>query len=150
MRKNLIRKIEKIQERALNLIPELRSLSYDDQLRRAKIPTLAYRRLRGDMIDAFKHLPHIDGYDTSVVSDSFSLNSRVSRQHDYQLIRRHDESPLQSHHYYSRIREIWNNLPDTVVNSTNINQFKNSLDSHWADLDIRFDPVAAPPMRKKP
>ena len=132
------------------LIPELRYLPYDEQLRRAKIPTLAYRRLRGDMIDAFKHLPHIDGYDASVVSDSFALNNRASRQHDYQLIRRHDESPLQSQHYYSRIREIWNNLPATVVNgSENINQFKNSLDYHWADLKIRFDPFEAPPMRKK-
>ena len=30
-----------------------------------------------------------------------------------------------------RIVNIWNNLPENVVNSPNVNTFKNRLDKHW-------------------
>ena len=42
--------IENIQRRATKLIPGLSDLSYEDRLRRLKLPSLAYRRSRGDMI----------------------------------------------------------------------------------------------------
>ena len=73
--------------RALNLVPELRKFSddYAEQLRRANLPTLSYRRLRGDMIDTFKHLSHVPkGYDVSVLTDSFKITprSRPTRKHN--------------------------------------------------------------------
>ena len=33
------------------MIPALRELPYKDRLKSLKLPTLAYRRLRGDMIE---------------------------------------------------------------------------------------------------
>ena len=42
--------IENIQRRATKLIPGLSDLSYEDRLRRLKLPSMAYRRSRGDMI----------------------------------------------------------------------------------------------------
>ena len=49
-------KIESIQRRASKLISELKPLEYSERLKRLDIPTLYYRRARGDMIECFKYL----------------------------------------------------------------------------------------------
>jgi hypothetical protein len=46
--------IENIQRRATKLIPGLSDLSYEDRLRPLKLPSLSYRRSRGDMIEVYK------------------------------------------------------------------------------------------------
>ena len=48
--------IENVQRRATKLIPILSGLSYEERLKKLKLPTLKYRRLRGDMIEVFKIL----------------------------------------------------------------------------------------------
>ena len=42
--------IEKIQHRATKLIPELRNDSYQERLSKLSLPSLVYRRQRGDLI----------------------------------------------------------------------------------------------------
>ena len=49
-----IKEIEKVQKRATKLIINLKSMSYTNRLLRLKLPTLKYRKLRGDMIEVFK------------------------------------------------------------------------------------------------
>ncbi|XP_076034509.1 uncharacterized protein LOC143021108 [Oratosquilla oratoria] len=51
-----IEAIENVQRRATKLVPTLKNLSYEERLRKLKIPTLAYRRARGDMLETFKIL----------------------------------------------------------------------------------------------
>ena len=46
--------LENVQRRATELIPELRDRDYEDRLRTLKLPSLYYRRARGDMIEAYK------------------------------------------------------------------------------------------------
>ena len=46
--------LENVQRRATKLIPELRDRDYEDRLRALKLPSLYYRRARGDMIEAYK------------------------------------------------------------------------------------------------
>ena len=46
--------IEKIQKRATKLVICLKNLPYVERLKQLKLPTLKYRRLRGDMIEVFK------------------------------------------------------------------------------------------------
>ena len=42
--------IEKVQRRATKLIPTLKDLPYEERLRCLRLPSLNYRRRRGDMI----------------------------------------------------------------------------------------------------
>ena len=49
-----IDRIEKIQRRATKLIPSIKHLSYEDRLRHLKLPSLVYRRKRGDMLTTYK------------------------------------------------------------------------------------------------
>ena len=63
----LIEDIERVQRRATKLLPTISHLSYPDRLKYLHLPTLAYRRLRGDMIETFKIVhniydPHVSNF----------------------------------------------------------------------------------------
>ena len=49
-----INAIEGVQRRATKMIPTLKNLTYPERLKKLKLPTLAYRRARGDMIEVYK------------------------------------------------------------------------------------------------
>ena len=53
-RKGDIEALEKVQKRATKILPGLKNLPYSERLKICKIPTLHYRRIRGDMIETYK------------------------------------------------------------------------------------------------
>ena len=55
-KKSDIEKLERVQKRATKMIPGMPKISYPDRLRKLKLPTLTYRRARGDMIETYKLL----------------------------------------------------------------------------------------------
>ena len=65
----LAEELEKVQRRATKRVPSLAELKYEERLRKLKLPTLIYRRIRGDLINVFKYMNNI--YDIN--SDLFSL-----------------------------------------------------------------------------
>ena len=66
--------IENVQKRATKQVPSLKQLSYTDRLKKLKMPTLRYHRLRGDIIETFKIVNGI--YDKDV-TDRFLEMSRA-------------------------------------------------------------------------
>ena len=55
-KKGVIEMIEKVQKRATKMIANCKDLCYINRLKLLKLPTLKYRRLRGDMVETFKIL----------------------------------------------------------------------------------------------
>jgi len=55
-RLGLIKDLEKVQMRATKLVITIKNLTYKDRLKRLKLPTLKYRRIRDDMIEVYKIL----------------------------------------------------------------------------------------------
>jgi len=49
-----IKELEKVQKRATKLVLNLNKIPYKDRLMHLKLPTLKYRRLRGDRTEVFK------------------------------------------------------------------------------------------------
>ena len=135
-----IESIEGVQRRATKMIPELKHLSYPERLKKLKLPTMAYRRARGDMIEVFKIVAQI--YDTKTTDNilSFRENMNMSlRGHEFTLEHKRLSCPPRIHFFANRIVNNWNSLPNYVVNAGSLNIFKNSLDRLWAKQDLLYN-----------
>ena len=69
-----IKAIERVQRRATKMIPTIKDLSYSERLKKLKLPTLAYRRARGDMIEVYKIVTDI--YDPKTTSNLFKIRGK--------------------------------------------------------------------------
>ncbi len=47
---------EMVQRRVTKLLPHLKNASYEERLHKLKLPSLTYRRARGDMINTWKYI----------------------------------------------------------------------------------------------
>ena len=138
-----------------------------------KLPTLLYRRVRGDLIETFKILSLKDiMYD---VDDEISIDSDEQEnysitpgirpkigKYDPQTVRflklwrdmgvrvspRNNKLALfpqqarcneRKNSFAIRVVKWWNDLPNDVVLSPNINTFKNRLDKYFQGKDIVYE-----------
>ena len=136
-----IDKIEKVQMRATKLVDGLRNIAYDERLRRCDLTTLLFRRMRGDMIETWKHF---HTYNSDIRPSSFIPNTRPTRngRHQYQLYQRRSndgERGVQTNSFYFRITKQWNELPISVVESKDVDAFKNNLDDAWKNHPMKYN-----------
>ena len=136
-----INALENVQIRATKLVDGFKDTDYPERLQRLDLPTLAYRRMRGDMIEVYKHLHN---YDQETLPPSFQLRQRISRKHDFQLVWKKPKDGvrgLQTNSFYHRTTKMWNDLPKEVVNTNNLNSFKNKLDDTWKNHPIKLNHI---------
>jgi len=128
-RKSHIDKLERVQKRATKLIPELSKISYTDRLKALNLPTLKYRRYRGDMIELFKIIKGIYDYTFVPYFDIIKLSedSIRTRSNRYRLLQTHCHYDLRKLNFSNRGIPVWNSLPDYVVCAETVNTFKNRL-----------------------
>ena len=127
--------VENVQRRATKTIPGFFDLSYPARLQKLKLPTMAYRRIRGDMIQVYKMLNK--GYDSSLPC-ILPLNSSNQRGHDKKLNVRHAHLHIRKYNFSHRVVRLWNDLPDHVVNAKDILDFEKGMDEHWADQNVVY------------
>ena len=136
-RKGLIKDIESVQKRATKLVHACKSLSYKERLVLLKLPTLKFRRYRGDMIEVYKMLNGV--YDPEVVPLlGRNVNSRT-RGNSFKLKVDRCKLDVRKYAFCNRVVNLWNSLPDVVVTSVSVNAFKNSLDKLWICKDFYYD-----------
>ena len=117
----------------------MEDLSYKDRLKSLKLPTLQYRRYRGDMIEMFK-LTH-DHYDKDARGfvEIRSGEAYYIRKHAFTVTNGKWKSNLKRFAFKCRVSGQWNHLPTHVVNAESLNTFKNRLDKVWLKDDRMFD-----------
>ena len=139
--KNLITQLENVQRRATRNIPDMKDKSYRERLELLGLPTLQYRRYRGDMIEAYKIIHGI--YDASVTHGFFTQKPGITnywlRHHDFVVTKERSNKDTKRFAFKSRIANQWNHLPSHVVTSSSLNVFKNNLDRMWYG-DVMYDP----------
>ena len=133
--------IEGVQRRATKQLPELSKLSYPERLKKLKLPTLACRRNRGDMIEVFKIVNGI--YNTSG-TNLLKLNRDCTiregnRGNSKKLYVQRARIDLRKYNFSIRVAKIWNSLPENVINANSLNSFKNRLDKFWSTQDIVYN-----------
>jgi len=131
------KKVEKVQMRATKLIKEIKHLPYMDRLKYLNLPTLLYRRIRGDMILVFKLLSGI--YDCGIACQLVKPNHFVTRGHHLRLIKQHVRYDLRKFFFGNRIISIWNSLPVNIINADTVSLFERRLDHFWTNQACYFD-----------
>ena len=122
--------VERVQRRATKLVPELRDLPYPARLQALKLPSLYYRRRRGDMIVVYQLLH--GGFDIDPREFFQTARPRGTRGHPLRLDKPHATTRIRRNAFSVRVVNDWNSLPAAVVMADTVNQFKNRLDAHWA------------------
>src|SRR3989442_4362913 len=101
-----IRSLEKISKRATKLVRSCKKLSYKERLIHLNLPTLKFRRLRGDMIEAFKILN--DYYDESAMPNlPRNLDTRT-RGNSLKLMHVRSRIDQRKLSFCSRVVGYWN------------------------------------------
>ena len=100
-------------DRATRLVPGFDEIPYEERLRRLKLPSLQYRRKRGDMIQTYKIMRGFDRIDPAVFLKF--LPSQVTRGHRFRIHKQQAQRLVRSQSYSISVVNDWNNLPADVV-----------------------------------
>ena len=132
----LVQEVEKIQRRATKMLPQLRELSYEDRLKKLNLPTLSYRRIRGDLITVYKILHKF--MNTDIMDNNMNKIPGL-RGHKYKLSKPRNRTSIRQNFFTQRVINWWNELPNEIVEKTTVNGFKNALDKYHEDHPAKID-----------
>ena len=128
--------LENLQRRATRLLPGMDNLNYAERLAKLNLPSLTYRRHRGDLIEAYKIITH--KYDPEVC-DMFELREYgITRGHTKKIYKERSRLQIRQNSFKNRIVDIWNTLPQKVVDCKTVLSFERNLDKYWKDQDNKF------------
>ncbi len=130
--------LERVQRRATKQVQGLRDMTYAARLKTLGLTTLAYRRLRGDLIEVYKILH--GHYDTRVRQNILQLsNNHRTRGHPLKLEKHHCRRNVRLHSFGHRVVSWWNNLPADVVTAPSLRCFERRLDKHWEHNPTKYE-----------
>ena len=124
--------IERVQRRATRLVATIKHLPYERRLETLRLPSLFYRRRRGDMIQVYQ-LFH-GGVDLAPEDFFAAATDDRTRGHPMKIKKPRAESRPRRQSFSVRVVNDWNSLPPSVVGSASVQQFKSRLDAHWANI----------------
>ena len=124
--KKVIDLLEEVQRRATKMILGYkRYCCYEDRLTLCQLSTLKGRRLRSDLIQAFKLLK---GLDQINYNNFFVLDVNTSRRgHTLKVSKPRARLDIRLHNFSHRVVNCWNNLSVEIVECQSINNFKYKL-----------------------
>ena len=134
-----IEDIENVQRRATKQIPGISHLPYNKRLKKLNLPTLSFRRARGDMIQVFKLLCLERGYDKSLPTFLTDSHTKNLRGHSQKLFVQQCNKNIRKYCFSHRAINVWNSLPEHIIQSKDVINFERNLDKFWSDQPLLFD-----------
>ena len=131
--------LEKVQERMVRMLSDVRGETYEEKLKDAGLTTLEERRRRGDAIETFKTLNGLNGVDSEKWFKKESENSRATRRNTEVteegerrktdiLIVEAARLEIRKNSFNIRAAKAWNEIPEEVKDRRSVNAFKNAYD----------------------
>ena len=100
------------------------------------LPTLKYRRKRGDLIQVFKIL---NGHYDINWEDFFTLDTdrtHNTRGHSKKLVKHRTLTSMRQKSFCYRVVDHWNNLTEEIVTAKTVTSFKTLLDKRLVNIGI--------------
>ncbi|KAJ3645915.1 hypothetical protein Zmor_023534 [Zophobas morio] len=118
--------LESVQRRATRIPYGQVRPSYPDRLNLMKLPSLADRRVRGDMLTTFQAFTNI----SSPIRHLFPVNiDGRTRGHRFKLEKDNFRTSIRQTFVTNRVFTEWNALPPEVVESASVPRFKVNYDT---------------------
>ena len=128
--------IEKVQRRATKVLSEIKEFSYEERLRALNLPSLKFRRIRADLIQAYKI---IHGIDNINCDDFFRICEYKTRNQTLKLYKNYARTNTRYNFFCNRVVNTWNILSTDTRTASNINLFKNGVDNDLSNLRFEYD-----------
>jgi len=128
--------LENVQRRGTKRVPGLSELPYNERLKALKLPTLAYRSLRGDMIEVFKIMKDMYYFDKDKL---FTKRVSGTRGNDYKLFKNRSRLELRKHYFTNRVVDYWNALPNKVIEAPSVASFERRFDKYYEETDLVYN-----------
>ncbi len=133
-----IDELERVQRRATKLVSTLKDKSYEDRLRALKLPSLAFRRMRGDAIETYKYTHR--KYNVSPLPfELMDASTQPTRNNGFKITKERCTSRVRKDFLGNRVVNAWNSLPSEVVQAPSLNSFKARLDKYWESYHYLTD-----------
>ena len=129
--------VENVQRRATKLLPITQNMSYLERLKFLKLPTLKYRRIRGDLIQLYKIINEIDNIDYRMFFNVSHVN--FTRGDKYKIYITGNSTCVRKNSFISRTVKNWNNLTFNAKSSKSINAFKTAIDRELHNMKFDYD-----------
>ena len=135
--------IENVQKHATKLVKCVSHLPYSERLRALGLPTLEYRRERADVTQVYKTLHDMDKIDKNKLF--IMLDYPATRGHSLKLFKRKSRLQIRANFFSNLVGEVWNSLPESVVQTPSLNCFKSRLNKYWHNHPSKFHPACYVP-----
>ena len=89
------------------------------------------------MVQMYKISRNIDELGTSKM---FTVNTNNTRGHHFKLFKTEFNLNTSKNIFSNRIINLWNSLPNQVVETKALNTFKTRLNDHWKNKANKFQP----------
>ena len=124
------------------MMSNVKGRNYEEKLKDAGFMLLKERRLRGDMIETYKVMKGISQVN---IEDWFQMvgeERRPTRQNaligengnvewqEYVIQGERYRLEIRKNFFNVRVTKVWNSLPTNVKNASNVNAFKNRIDTY--------------------
>ena len=123
--------VESVQKRATKLIDTLKDKPYEDRLIVLDLPSMTYRRKRGDMILMYKLINGLVRLDFNIFFTPMRMSH--TRGHSKRVFKKHATKWPKIDSFSHRVTNRWNSLSDHVINAPSTNIFKKRLDEFWSN-----------------
>ena len=133
------KELEKVQERLIRMLSDVRGNDYGEKLKDAGLTTLKERRERGDAIEVFKVMRNINNIDEKrwfnrVPDDARPLRSNTLVEGGDEIRREvleveRAKLEVRKNFFVVRAAKAWNSIPEGVKNQRTVNGFKNAYDA---------------------
>jgi len=123
--------LERVQRRFTRMLPGMEGRSYEERLRDLRLFSLERRRLRGDLIEAYKMIRGLDRVD----SDSLfpRMEKASTRGHSFKLRGDSYRTDIRGRFFTQRVVREWNALPAAVVDAPSLVAFKRLVDKYMEE-----------------